>query len=199
MRDFCVHLTISLALVLAFGAGLSIAQDASNATDQAAVESAVDLNESSNITIAAPEVLGVIAPKAYQDVTKTAEVQSVFSRNPSENLNITDVDTAEKWLAITNRGIATTDLAGWSITSNGNATFVFPTYELAAKASVKVREGSGAGTKGELFTNSSAPLWIGDVVELIDASGVPVGQFQISAKPPQPVAVKDPLKGLIQF
>jgi hypothetical protein len=199
VRKLCAQLAISLALVLALCAGSGFAQEVANATDLQAPESVAVSEQLSNATSEAPEVLGESIPGTYQDVTQTSDVQSVFSRNPSLNVNITSADTTEKWLEITNQGIATTDLSGWSISSEGNVTFIFPTYELEGGDSVKVREGTGVGAEGEIYTNSTDSLWLGNVVMLIDASGVVAGQFDISVPQPAPVVVKDPFKGLIQY
>jgi hypothetical protein len=198
MRNLCVQLVVLLALTLAFCVGSGFGQDVNNTTVLQVPEPMATTEQLSNAT-PATEVLGESVPGTYQDVTQTSDVQSVFSRNPSLNVNITDANTAENWLEITNLGIAATDLSGWSISSGGDVTFVFPAYELAGGDSVKVREGTGVGAKGEIYTNSTSPLWLDNVVKLIDPSGAISGQYDISVPKPAPVVVKDPYEGRIQY
>ncbi|NPV62763.1 MAG: lamin tail domain-containing protein [Methanotrichaceae archaeon] len=198
MRNLCAQLVVLLSLILAFCVGSSLGQDANNTTELQAPELMETTELLSNAT-PATEVLGKRVSGTYQDVTQTSDVESVFSRNPSLNVNITDANTAENWLEITNQGIAATDLSGWSILSGGDVTFVFPAYELAGGESVKVREGAGVGAEGEIYTNSTNPLWSGNVVTLIDPSGAVAGQYDISVPKPAPVVVKDPYEGRIQY
>jgi len=159
----------------------------------------------SNYTKGASAVLGKSIPGGYSDVTKTADTNVVFSREagvpaPSVKVSITGVKTeGDKYVQITNQAIGAWDLTGWKLVSAGNTTFTFPAFSLEDGLSVKVHEGSGSGTATDMYTNSTAPLWIDNVVALQDATGNAISSYDISKAPTAPAIYVDPLAGRIQY
>jgi hypothetical protein len=93
------------------------------------------------------------------DVTRLANIAGIFRPNPSVGVGIASVNTAERWVQITNTGIDAWNMTGWMLSSDGNTTFTFPDFELEDGTSVRVREGTGNSTATEIYTNSTAPPW----------------------------------------
>ncbi|HSD57896.1 MAG TPA: lamin tail domain-containing protein [Methanotrichaceae archaeon] len=116
-----------------------------------------------------------------RDVTKLANIAGIFRPNPSVGIGIASVNAAQRWVQITNIGIAPRELTGWSLSSGGDATFTFPAFELEDGASVRVREGMGNSTASDLYTNSTAPLWTGNTISLLDEAGNSVSTFGVPA------------------
>ncbi len=120
-------------------------------------------------------------------MTKAADTNVVFSREagvpaPSVKVNITKVNTVgDKYVQIANLAVGAWDLTGWKLVSAGNATYTFPAFSLDNGMSVKVHEGNGSGTATDMYTNSTAPLWIDNVVALQDATGSVISSYDISA------------------
>ncbi len=138
------------------------------------------------------EELAQIAPEALfgsnqtnpqeagtRDVTRLANIAGIFRPNPSVGVGIASVNTAQRWVQITNTGIGAWNLTGWMLSSGGNATFTFPAFELEDGTSVRVREGMGNSTATEIYTNSTAPLWTGNAISLLDEAGNSVSTFGI--------------------
>ena len=116
-----------------------------------------------------------------RDVTRFASIANIFRPNPSVNVGITGVNPAQRWVQITNIGIAPRELTGWMLPSGGNATYTFPAFELEDGPSVRVREGMGNSTATEIYTNSTAPLWTGNTISLLDEAGNTVSTFSVPA------------------
>ena len=159
----------------------------------------------SNYTSGANAVLGKSIPSGYSDVTKTADTNVVFSReagvpSPSVKVSITNVNVlGDKYVQIANNAVGAWDLTGWKLVSAGNTTtYTFPAFSLDNGLSVKVHEGSGSGTATDMYTNSTAPLWIDNVVSLQDATGGVISSYDIS-KAPAPTGYVDPLARQIQY
>lgn len=211
---------ILLAVFMAFTGGLVLAEDA-----QSAIPTAIDANatnETNVTTVAAPqeivskytqlsnatpaktEVLGKELVKGYSDVSKTADTSAIFTREagattPSVKVAITKVNAAEdKWVEVTNQAVGSWDMKGWTLASGRNATFTFPDFTLDTGLSVKIHEGNGAGNDANLYTNSTAPLWIDNEVSLLNAEGTTISMYNISAAPTQTGYV-DPLARQIQY
>jgi hypothetical protein len=211
---------ILFAALMAFTCGLVLAQDT-----QSAVSTVVDANATNNTSVtavAAPQetvsrytqlsnatpakiqVLGKELTKGYSDVTKTADTAAVFTREagattPSVKVAITRVNTAEdKWVEVTNQAVGSWDLKGWALVSAGNATFTFPEFTLEMGAAVKIHAGNGAGSQSNLYTNSTAPLWIDNEVTLLDADGTAISKILVPTAPVQTKYV-DPLAKRIQY
>jgi Lamin Tail Domain len=179
-----------------------------NVTETAAAapqETASRFKQLSNYTKGASAVLGKSIPSGYSDVTKAADTDVVFSREPgvpapSVKVNITDVNTeGDKYVQIANLAIGAWDLTGWKLVSAGNTTYTFPPFSLENGLSVKVHEGSGSGTATDMYTNNTAPLWIDNVVALQDATGNVISAYDISKAPTAPAKYVDPLAGRIQY
>lgn len=116
-----------------------------------------------------------------KDVTKLANIAGIFRPNPSVAVSITGVDPIERWVQITNAGIGAWNLTGWSLSSGGNATYTFPAFELEDGASVRVREGMGNSTATDIYTNSTAPLWMGREVTLRNDAGETISAYSAPA------------------
>ncbi len=115
------------------------------------------------------------------DVTKSANVSSIFNRNPSVGVSITGVNPSQRWVQISNEGIGAWNLTGWSLSSGENTTYKFSAFDLADGASVRVREGIGNSTAAEIYTNSTAPLWIGREVTLRNDAGNIISTYSVPA------------------
>jgi hypothetical protein len=115
------------------------------------------------------------------DVTKLANIAGIFRPNPSVGISIASVNAAERWVQIANTGVGAWNLTGWMLSSGENTTFTFPAFELEDGTSVRVREGMGNSTATDLYTNSTAPLWMGNTVSLLDEAGNTVTTFSVPA------------------
>jgi hypothetical protein len=180
-----------------------------NATETAPVvptqQRATRYKQLSNYTSGANAVLGEKIQSGYSDVTKTADTNTVFSReagvpSPSVKVSITKVNVlGDKYVQIANKAVGAWDLTGWKLVSAGNTTtYTFPAFSLDNGLSVKVHEGNGSGTATDMYTNSTAPLWIDNVVALQDATDGVISSYDISAQPVSTGYV-DPLARQIQY
>ncbi|VVB68046.1 Lamin Tail Domain protein [uncultured archaeon] len=209
-----------LAVLMTFSPGIALAEDALNSTN---ATSALNITNSTNAaSVVAPqetasrfmqlsnetqgkvEVLGKSLESKYSDVTEVADTNAIFSREagattPSVKVAITNVNAeGDKYVQITNQAVGSWDFTGWKLVSAENATFTFPEFVLDNGASVKVHEGSGSGTKADLYTNSTAPLWIDQEVSLQNADGYTISIYDITAAPKETVLV-NPLAKNIQY
>jgi hypothetical protein len=223
---------ILLAALVTFTSGCVLGQDASNATiDMNAtnetmvadvapvVEAAVPLTETAQATPqetasrfkqlstfvkGATTILGKNTAQEYTDVSKTANRDTVFTREsgvstPAVKVGITKVSTAEdKYVQVTNQAVGSWDLMGWTLASAGNTTFTFPSLTLEEKTFVRVHEGEGVGSTTDIYTNSTAPLWIDNLVSLQNADGTIISTYDVSTAPAASAWV-DPLASQIQY
>jgi hypothetical protein len=206
-----------LAAIIAFSPGLSLAEDAMNATDATNVTNASNATsvivprepvskykQLSTFTAGTMQVLGKNIAAGYRDVIQTADRDVVFSREPgvttpSVKVAITKVNSAgEKWVEISNQAVGSWDLTGWKLVSAGNETFTFPQSSLDMGKSVKVHEGNGASSATDLYTNATALLWTDNLISLQSAAGNTISSFDISTAPKETGWV-NPLAKLIQY
>lgn len=149
-------------------------------------------------------ILGKNMAQEYMDVSKTANRDTVFTREagastPAVKVGITKVNTAEdKYVQVTNKAVGSWDLAGWTLASAGNTTFTFPALTLEEESSVRVHEGEGVGSLTDIYTNGTAPLWIDNLVSLQDADGSIISTYDVSTAPAAGAWV-DPLAKQIQY
>jgi hypothetical protein len=149
-------------------------------------------------------ILGKNTAQEYMDVSKTANRDTVFTREagastPAVKVGITKVNTAEdKYVQVTNKAVGSWDLAGWTLASAGNTTFTFPALTLEEENSVRVHEGEGVGSLTDIYTNGTAPLWIDNLVSLQDADGSIISTYDVSTAPLAGAWV-DPLAKQIQY
>jgi hypothetical protein len=225
-----IMVTLSSGAVLAQdalnGTGTTNATNATNATvvaDVAPVDDIVaPLTETVEATEATPQdtasrfkqlstfvkgattVLGKNTAQEYMDVSKTANRDTVFTRDagastPAVKVGITKVNTAEdKYVQVTNKAVGPWNLTGWTLASAGNTTFTFPALTLEEESSVRVHEGEGMGSLTDIYTNGTAPLWIDNLVSLQDADGSIISTYDVSAAPAASAWV-DPLAKQIQY
>ena len=172
-----------------------------------ATETASRFKQLSNYTAGTSMVLGKALPEGYSDVATSADRAAVFNRDsgipaPSVKVTITKVvNTAEdKYVQVANEAIGEWDITGWTLESAGVATFVFPELILNASTSIKVHEGMGAGTATDIYTNSTEPLWIDNIVTLKDAAGNTLTSYDVTTAAAE-IATEyvDPWKDMIQY
>ncbi len=172
-----------------------------------ATETASRFKQLSNYTAGTSMVLGKALPGGYSDVATSADRAAVFSRDsgipaPSVKVTITRVvDTpGDKYVQVANEGIGEWDMTGWTLESAGVATFVFPQLVLEDGTSIKVHEGMGAGTATDIYTNSTEPLWVDNIVTLKDAAGNILTSYDVTTAAAE-VATEyvDPWKDMIQY
>ena len=209
---------ILLAVLMAFSAGPVLAQDALNATNVTTVQNITN-NTTVTTTVAEPVskykqlsnytegealVLGKNIVQEYSDVTTTADKDSVFSREagtttPAVKVSITNVNmVGEKYVEVANLAVGAWDLTGWTLASAGNATYTFPEFVLDDGLSVRIHEGNGPVTKTDLYTNSTAPLWIDDEISLQNAEGNAISKYDLLSAPDK-TEWSNPLNHLIQY
>ena len=172
-----------------------------------ATETASRFKQLSNYTAGTSMVLGKALPEGYSDVATSADRAAVFSRDsgipaPSVKVTITRVvDTpGDKYVQVANEGIGEWDMTGWTLESAGVATFVFPELVLNASTSIKVHEGMGAGTATDIYTNSTEPLWVDNIVTLKDAAGNTLTSYDVTTAAAEVTTeYVDPWKDMIQY
>jgi hypothetical protein len=191
MRYFKIHMLTMLAVLMALSLGVALAQN--NTTVMQPQETRARPLQLSGM--GGIEELAQIAGNAalanssqinpgeagVKDVTKSANVSSIFSINPSVDVSVTSVNPSQRWVQITNAGIGTWNLTGWSLSSDGNTTYTFPAFELANGASVRVREGAGNNTATDVYTNSTAPLWTDNEIMLRNDAGELISTYSMPA------------------
>jgi hypothetical protein len=149
-------------------------------------------------------VLGKNMTQEYQDVSATVDRGNVFTRaagelTPAVKVAISKVNTGDdKYVEVTNQAVGSWDITGWTLASAGNTTFTFPAIILEEESSIRVHEGEGTGSESDIYTNSTAPLWIDNLVSLQDADGSIISTYDVSAAP-APGAWVDPLARQIQY
>lgn len=218
----CESLLMLFAVLMAFSSGIVLAEDAQNVTETATtanVTNATIINTTnvsvtqeaisrfkqlSKATLATTEVLGKNIIGGYRDVTKAADTNAVFSREPgtttpSVKVAITKVNmVGDRWVEITNQAVGPWDFNGWRLVSAGNTTFTFPEFTLQMGASVKVHEGNGPGSDSDLYTNNTAPLWIDNEIALQNAEGRTISRYDLTAAQQQ-TNLANSFKSLIQY
>jgi hypothetical protein len=174
------------------------------ATEAIPQETASRFKQLSTFVKGTTTVLGKNTAQEYTDVSKTANRDTVFTREagastPAVKVGITKVNTAEdKYVQVTNKAVGSWDLAGWTLASAGNTTFTFPALTLEEESSVRVHEGEGAGSPTDIYTNSTVPLWIDNLVSLQDADGSIISTYDVSTALASGAWV-DPLAKQIQY
>lgn len=172
-----------------------------------ATETASRFKQLSNYTAGTSMVLGKALPGGYSDVATSADRAAVFSRDsgiPAPSVKVTIarvVDTpGDKYVQVANEAVGEWDMTGWTLESAGVATFVFPELVLNASTSIKVHEGMGAGTATDIYTNSTEPLWVDNIVTLKDAAGNILTSYDVTTAAAE-VATEyvDPWKDMIQY
>lgn len=172
-----------------------------------ATETASRFKQLSNYTAGTSMVLGKALPGGYSDVATSADRAAVFSRDsgiPAPSVKVTIarvVDTpGDKYVQVANEAVGEWDMTGWTLESAGVATFVFPQLVLEDGTSIKVHEGMGAGTATDIYTNSTEPLWVDNIVTLKDAAGNTLTSYDVTTAAAE-VATEyvDPWKDMIQY
>lgn len=102
---------------------------------------------------------------------------------------ITEVDLGSDKVEVKNVGTVSATLTGWELDSRMPSTqiYTFPTFTLAAGATVVVSEGSGTDTATNLFDQSSAFNWgwnanVRGDISLVDSGGRSVDYVRFVSK-----------------
>jgi hypothetical protein len=149
-------------------------------------------------------ILGKNMAQEYQDVSATVDRGNVFTREagaltPAVKVAISKVNTGDdKYVQVTNQAVGSWEITGWTLVSAGNTTFTFPAITLNEESSVRVHEGEGTSSESDIYTNSTVPLWIDNLVSLQDADGSIISTYDVSAAP-APGKWADPLARQIQY
>jgi hypothetical protein len=122
---------------------------------------------------------------ATEDVTKLANTSSIF-RGTLVSINITGVNANDKWIDISNHGIVSGNLTRWNLRNQENVSYTFPVFVLDSGSKVRIHSGIGTSDNSNLYTNSTTPLVnaTGDVITLLDDSGILVGKYDVNVSPP---------------
>jgi hypothetical protein len=209
-----VSMLILLALIMAISAVTALAQDELNATNVTDNQSTINVTnvaepmskykQLSDYTEGAALVLGKNIAQEYSDVTTTADKNSVFSREagtttPSVKVSIIKVNTVgDKFVEVANQAVGSWDLAGWKLVSAGNVAYEFPEFILENGLSVRIHEGNGPGTKTDLYTNNTTPLWIDNEVSIQNAEGNTISRYDLLTAP-EKTTWSNPLDRRIQY
>ncbi len=105
-------------------------------------------------------------------------------------IQITDLDLDTETVTVANTGTAPVDLTGWWIYDEGYIhRFVFPSFMLPGRGTVRIHTGSGANTPTDLYWGRSSDVWNndGDDATLFTAPGE-----QVSVRTGNPVLVRIP-------
>lgn len=97
------------------------------------------------------------------------------------NLKIVSKNLDTEVVAIKNMGTTTVNLSGWRLVSvEGNQTYNFPSYNLAAGATVYVTSGANAKSGGNYLKWTGSYIWnnSGDAAKLIDPKGVTIHELK---------------------
>lgn len=75
-----------------------------------------------------------------------------------------------------------------------------PALVLEDGTSVNVHEGMGTSTATDIYTNSTEPLWIDNIVTLKDAAGNVITSYDVTTAPAEiTTGYVDPWKDQIQY
>ncbi|MDD3565933.1 MAG: lamin tail domain-containing protein, partial [Methanothrix sp.] len=86
---------------------------------------------------------------------------------------IRDINFADEWVEIANRGDDVVNMTGWNLSDDDGHGWPFPYFVLCPGRSVRVHTFSGTDTGTDLFMNMDGPIWNddGDCAILKDANG----------------------------
>jgi hypothetical protein len=194
MRHFKICMLIFFAMVMAASLEVTLAQNITNATDaanaslpEAMGSRYVQLSGIGGIREAA-QIFGNESPGLINrtqtgtaNLERSANATTAFANNPSVNILITRVDPVNRWVEISNEGITATELTGWMFESGGNITYTFPAVELQDDSLLRIREGMGNNSAAEIYTNSTAPLWTGNSITLLNDAGDTISAVNVPA------------------
>lgn len=133
---------------------------------------------------ATPTVPPTAIPTAIPTVPPTA-IPTATPSTSSGNANITHIeynppgsDAEGEYVDIQNTG-DTFDMVGWKLYDNANTTYTFPSFTLAAGASVRVWVRSGTNDGANLYWGRNSATWNnnGDCGHLKRPDGTLADQF----------------------
>jgi hypothetical protein len=82
-------------------------------------------------------------------------------------------DEDGEYVRLDNLGGSSATMTNWTLRDDANHVFTFPTFTLAAGATVRVWTGSGSNNSANLYWGSSAAIWnnTGDTATLRNSGG----------------------------
>jgi phosphatidylserine/phosphatidylglycerophosphate/cardiolipin synthase-like enzyme len=123
-------------------------------------------------------------PTSMPTPTPTATPTPTITPTPTGSATITFIlydppDTLSEYVQIQNTSGAALDMTGWTLRDLANNTYTFPTFTLAAGATVKVWTNSGTNDSANLYWGRSQAVWnnTGDTAFLRNAQGELVDQY----------------------
>jgi hypothetical protein len=122
------------------------------------------------LTVAATAV--AVAPTASA-AAPGVRMTAIYFDSPGTDYR-TNASLNAEWVAIKNFTNTRKALTGWTLRDASSHVYHFPTFRLAAGASVKVHTGHGTNTASNLYWQSGNYIWnnTGDTATLKNANGV---------------------------
>jgi|GEM_PF-408888 len=117
-----------------------------------------------------------LASDTSSGVTPAIAITSVNFKEPApvrDHLN-------DEWVEITNKGTATQDMNGWTLSDASNHTYIFQDFILTPKASAKIHTGEGDNGATDLYWGRTSSVWNngGDTATLKDGSGTEIARHK---------------------
>lgn len=113
-----------------------------------------------------------VAPEAVAASTSGAHITAIYFDSPGADRGGNTSLNAE-WVRIKNYTSTRKTLTGWTLRDKQNHVYRFPTFSIAAGASVRIHTGSGTNTASNRYWRQSWYVWnnTGDTAYLRNASG----------------------------
>jgi hypothetical protein len=124
-------------------------------------------------TAVAALVAGVaLAPDAIAASTSGARITAIYFDSPGADRG-GNTSLNGEWVRIKNYTSTRKTLTGWTLRDRQNHVYKFPSFSLAAGASVRIHTGSGTNTGSNLYWRKSWYVWnnTGDTAYLRNAAG----------------------------
>jgi hypothetical protein len=104
--------------------------------------------------------------------TSGARITAIYFDSPGSDDGSNSSLNAE-WVRIKNTTSTTKTLTGWTLRDAAAHIYPFPSFRLAAGATVKVHTGSGSNAASNLYWRSSGYIWnnTGDTATMMNANG----------------------------
>ncbi|MCE1179539.1 MAG: lamin tail domain-containing protein [Micrococcales bacterium] len=101
--------------------------------------------------------VAMAAPAHAAPVVKVTRIH--YDSYGSAKDNYTNASLNDEYVVIKNMTGTARMLTGWTLRDKTGFTYRFPTYRLAAYASVTVRTGKGSATQANRYYNKSSYVW----------------------------------------
>ena len=116
--------------------------------------------------------LAVVAVPSSADASSVVRLGTIQYDSPGGDTGSNTSLNAE-WVTITNHAATKRTLTGWTLRDGQSHVYHFPTFALAAGASVRVHTGHGSNGAHNLYWGSGSYIWnnTGDKATLKNAAG----------------------------